>query len=46
MDVAKKKKTIKPSFLKWFVDEQVEEEENAESNIRKYEMVGQGYTHA
>jgi ferritin len=40
VDVAKEEKDYKTeSFLKWFVDEQVEEEENAESNIRKYEMV-------
>ncbi len=27
------------SFLKWFIDEQVEEEENADNNIQKYELV-------
>lgn len=27
------------SFLQWFVNEQVEEEENAENNLRKFELV-------
>ena len=27
------------SFLKWFIDEQVEEEENADNNIKKFELV-------
>ncbi len=27
------------SFLKWFIDEQVEEEDNAENNIRRFELV-------
>ncbi len=28
------------SFLQWFVNEQVEEEENAENNLRKIQLIG------
>lgn len=40
VDAARQERDHKTdSFLKWFIDEQVEEEENADSNIRKYELV-------
>jgi ferritin len=40
VDVARQEKDHKTdSFLKWFIDEQVEEEENADNNIKKYELV-------
>jgi ferritin len=28
------------SFLQWFVNEQVEEEENADNNLKKIKLVG------
>jgi ferritin len=40
VEAARQEKDYKTdSFLKWFIDEQVEEEENAENNIRRYERV-------
>lgn len=40
VDAAKQEKDHKTdSFLKWFIDEQVEEEENADNNIKKFEYV-------
>lgn len=40
VEAAQQEKDYKTdSFLKWFIDEQVEEEENAENNIRRYERV-------
>lgn len=40
VDVAVEERDHKTnSFLQWFVNEQVEEEENADNNIKKFEMV-------
>ena len=40
VDAARQERDHKTdSFLKWFIDEQVEEEENADNNIKKYELV-------
>lgn len=40
VDAARAEKDHKTdSFLKWFIDEQVEEEENADNNIRRFERV-------
>lgn len=40
MDASIQEKDYKTeSFLKWFIDEQVEEEDNAENNLRRYELV-------
>jgi ferritin len=42
MDVANAEKDYKTiQMLNWFVDEQVEEEENATENLEKYNMLGQ-----
>ena len=40
VDAARQERDHKTdSFLKWFIDEQVEEEENADNNIRKFDLV-------
>lgn len=40
VDAAQEEKDHKTnSFLQWFVNEQVEEEENADNNVRKHELV-------
>jgi ferritin len=40
VDAAKEERDHKTdSFLKWFVDEQVEEEENADNNLKKFSLV-------
>lgn len=40
VDAARQERDHKTdSFLKWFIDEQVEEEENSDNNIKKYELV-------
>lgn len=40
VEAAKEEKDYKTdSFLKWFIDEQVEEEENAENNLRRFERI-------
>jgi len=40
VDAAKQERDHKTdSFLTWFIDEQVEEEENADNNVKKFELV-------
>ena len=40
VDAARQERDHKTdSFLKWFIDEQVEEEENADNNVKKFQLV-------